>query len=136
VDPIKVVAPSSTILGNFASTKLYQKKEMKFNRIHKVSMSLGKYLIKLKTTFLASTICFTHSLGRHFNGGNKDHKHHHSSGMGDPSHELLGLKEALEMSHLPRAHDHQDARLADGPPQHALVCAFACLTKALLTILK
>ena len=32
--------------------------------------------------------------------------------------QFLGLEEALEMSHLPGAHDKEDGGLSQGPPEH------------------
>ena len=52
------------------------------------------------------------------------------------SHELLGLEEALEVPHLPRAHHDEDAGLRKGPPQHPLVRALACRPEPLLAVLK
>jgi len=49
--------------------------------------------------------------------------------------EFLGLKETLEMFHLPHAGDDEDRRLSDCPPQHSLIGALTCLTKPLFTVL-
>ena len=49
-------------------------------------------------------------------------------------HQLLGLEEALEMPHLPAAHDQEDACLGQGPPEDPLVGALAGLPEPLLTI--
>ena len=60
-----------------------------------------------------------------------------SSGTtGDGSDELLGLEEALEVPHLPRAHHDEDAGLRQGPPQHPLVRALARRAEPLLPILE
>ena len=48
--------------------------------------------------------------------------------------QFLGLEETLEMSHLPGAHDQEDAGLGQGPPQHSLVGALASLTEPLLSV--
>lgn len=50
-------------------------------------------------------------------------------------HQFLGLKEALEVLHLPNPGDDEDERLSDGPPENALVGALARHAKALLAIL-
>lgn len=50
--------------------------------------------------------------------------------------QFLGLKEALEMLHLPNAGEDEDERLSDGPPQDALVGALARQAKTLLPILQ
>lgn len=50
-------------------------------------------------------------------------------------HQLLGLKEALEMPHLPDASEDEDDGLSDGPPQDPLVGALTGQTEALFTIL-
>ena len=52
------------------------------------------------------------------------------------SDEFLGLEEALEMPHLPRAHHDEDAGLREGPPQHPLVRALARRAEPLLAVLK
>lgn len=51
------------------------------------------------------------------------------------SHQLFGLKEALEMSHLPDAGDDEDDGLSDRPPQNTLVRALARHSETLLTVL-
>ncbi len=51
------------------------------------------------------------------------------------SHQLFGLKEALEMSHLPDSCDDEDDGLSDRPPQNSLVRALARHTETLLTVL-
>lgn len=48
---------------------------------------------------------------------------------------LLGLKETLQVPHLPDACDDEDESLGDGPPQHTLVGALARHPEALFTIL-
>lgn len=50
-------------------------------------------------------------------------------------HQLLGLKEALEVTHLPDASEDEDDGLSDGPPQDPLVGALTDQTEALFTIL-
>lgn len=50
--------------------------------------------------------------------------------------QFLGLKEALEMLHLPNAGEDEDERLSDGPPQDALVGALARHAETLLSILQ
>ena len=55
---------------------------------------------------------------------------------GNGSDELLGLEEALEVPHLPRAHHDEDAGLRKGSPQHPLVRALARRPEPLLAILK
>lgn len=45
-------------------------------------------------------------------------------------HQLLGLKEALEMTHLPDASEDEDDGLGDGPPQDPLVGALTGQTEA------
>ena len=55
---------------------------------------------------------------------------------GNGSDELLGLEEALEVPHLPRAHHDEDAGLGEGPPQNPLVRALARLAEPLLAVLK
>lgn len=50
-------------------------------------------------------------------------------------HQLLGLKEALEVTHLPDAREDEDDSLCDGPPQDPLVGALTDQTEALFTIL-
>lgn len=50
-------------------------------------------------------------------------------------HQLLGLKEALEVTHLPDASENEDDSLSDGPPQDPLVGALTSQTEALFTIL-
>lgn len=50
--------------------------------------------------------------------------------------QFLGLKEALEMLHLPNAGEDEDERLSDGPPQDALVGALTRHAKTLLSILQ
>lgn len=50
--------------------------------------------------------------------------------------QFLGLKEALEMLHLPNAGEDEDERLGDGPPQDALVGALARQAETLLSILQ
>ena len=57
-------------------------------------------------------------------------------GVQSGSDQFLGLKEALEVLHLPEAREEENEGLCNGPPQHTLVCALACLTETLLTILK
>ena len=52
----------------------------------------------------------------------------------ESSDELLGLEEALEVLDLPGAHDEEDAGLGQGPPQHPLVGALACLAEPLLAV--
>ena len=49
-------------------------------------------------------------------------------------HQLLGLEETLEMSHLPTSHDQENPCLRQSPPEHPLVCALAGLSEALLTV--
>lgn len=49
-------------------------------------------------------------------------------------HQLLGLEEALEVTHLPDAREDEDDGLRDGPPQDSLVGALAGQTEALFTI--
>lgn len=51
-------------------------------------------------------------------------------------HQLLGLKEALEVTHLPDASEDEDGGLSDGPPQDSLVGALTDQTEALFTILR
>lgn len=51
-------------------------------------------------------------------------------------HQLLGLKEALEVTHLPDACEDENDGLSDGPPQDPLVGALTGQTKALFTILR
>lgn len=51
-------------------------------------------------------------------------------------HQLLGLKEALQVPHLPDASEDEDDSLSDGPPQDPLVGALTGQTKALFTILQ
>lgn len=53
-----------------------------------------------------------------------------------PLNQLLGLKEALQVLHLPDAGDDEDERLSDGPPEDALVGALARHAEPLLTILQ
>lgn len=53
-----------------------------------------------------------------------------------PSDEFLCLKEALEVPHLPDAHEDQDHCLAQRPPQHTGVCAVTDLPETLLTNLE
>lgn len=48
-------------------------------------------------------------------------------------HQLLGFKEALEVSHLPDTDGYEDEGLQNGPPQHPLVGALAGLPEALLS---
>ena len=60
-------------------------------------------------------------------------KHHKLNGGLD---ELLGLEEALEVAHLPRAHHDEDAGLGEGPPQNPLIRALARLAEPLLAVLK
>lgn len=48
-------------------------------------------------------------------------------------HQLLGFKEALEVSHLPDADGYEDESLQNRPPQHPLVGALAGLPEALLS---
>lgn len=50
--------------------------------------------------------------------------------------QFLGLKEALEMLHLPNAGEQEDEGLSDGPPQDALVGALARHAETLLSILR
>lgn len=50
------------------------------------------------------------------------------------SHQLFGLKEALEVLHLPDAGDDEDDGLSDGPPQNTLVRALARHAETLLTV--
>lgn len=50
--------------------------------------------------------------------------------------QFLGLKEALEMLHLPNAGEDEDEGLSDGPPQDALVGALARHAETLLSILR
>ena len=57
-------------------------------------------------------------------------------GLQKGSDQFLGLKEALEVLHLPEASEEEDESLCNGPPQHTLVCALARLTETLLAILK
>ena len=52
------------------------------------------------------------------------------------SDELLCLEEALEVAHLPDAHENEDDGLPKGPPQHTGVGAVAHRTETLLTQLK
>ena len=52
------------------------------------------------------------------------------------SDQFLGLKEALEVLHLPEAGEEEDEGLCNRPPKHTLVCALAGLTETLLAILK
>lgn len=49
-------------------------------------------------------------------------------------HQLLGLKEALEVTHLPDASEDEDDGLSDGPPQDSLVGALTGQTETLFTI--
>ena len=49
--------------------------------------------------------------------------------------EFLGLKEFLEMSHLPGTHNKENCCLSQRPPQDTLVGAFTCLTEAFFTYL-
>lgn len=51
-------------------------------------------------------------------------------------HQFLGLKEALQMLHLPNTSDDEDDRLSNGPPENTLVGALTRHAKALLTILQ
>ena len=48
---------------------------------------------------------------------------------------FLGLKEALEMPHLPDAHENEDDRLAQRPPQHPCIRTVTHLPKPLLPLL-
>ena len=48
-------------------------------------------------------------------------------------HQLLGFKEALEVSHLPDADGYENEGLQDRPPEHPLVGALAGLPEALLS---
>lgn len=48
-------------------------------------------------------------------------------------HQLLGFKEALEVSHLPDADGYENEGLQDRPPQHPLVGALAGLPEAFLS---
>lgn len=50
-------------------------------------------------------------------------------------HQLLGFKEALEVTHLPDASEDEYDGLGNGPPQDPLVGALAGKTEALFTIL-
>lgn len=49
-------------------------------------------------------------------------------------HQLLGLKEALQVPHLPDTSEDEDDCLSDGPPQDPLVGTLTGQTKALFTI--
>lgn len=49
-------------------------------------------------------------------------------------HQFLGFKESLEMTHLPGAHDQQNAGLSERPPEDSGVCALTRLTESLLPI--
>lgn len=49
-------------------------------------------------------------------------------------HQFLGLKEALEVLHLPNAGDEEDECLSDGPPENTLVGALTRHAKPLLAI--
>lgn len=53
--------------------------------------------------------------------------------LGGCLHQLLGFKEALEVSHLPDTDGYEDEGLQNGPPQHPLVGALAGLPEALLS---
>lgn len=50
-------------------------------------------------------------------------------------HQLLGFKEALEVTHLPDASEDEDDSLSNGPPQDSLVGALTGQTEAFFTIL-
>lgn len=50
-------------------------------------------------------------------------------------HQLLGLKKAFEVLHLPNACDDEDERLSNGPPEDTLVGALTRYAKPLLAIL-
>jgi hypothetical protein len=49
-------------------------------------------------------------------------------------HQLLSLKKALEVTHLPDASEDEDDGLSNGPPQDPLVGALTGQTKAFFTI--
>lgn len=51
-------------------------------------------------------------------------------------HQLLGLKEALEMTHLPDASEDENDGLRDGPPQDPLVGALTGQPEALFSVLR
>ena len=48
------------------------------------------------------------------------------------SDKFLGLKEALEVSHLPDAHEDKDDGLSQRPPQHTSISAVTHHPKSLL----
>ena len=49
--------------------------------------------------------------------------------------EFLGLEEALEVPHLPDAHEDEDDGLPQRPPQHSSIGAVADLPEPLFTLL-
>lgn len=51
-------------------------------------------------------------------------------------HQLLGLKEAFQVTHLPDSSEEEDGCLSNGPPQDPLVGALTGETEALFTILR
>lgn len=64
------------------------------------------------------------------------HAHTHLHTHTVTLHQLFGLKEALEVPHLPDAYGHQYDGLDDGPPEDSLVRAFAGLAETLLPVLE
>lgn len=50
--------------------------------------------------------------------------------------QFFGLKEALEVSHLPNPSKNEDGGLGYGPPQHPLVRALTCHAESLLSVLQ
>lgn len=51
-------------------------------------------------------------------------------------HQLLGLKEALEVPHLPDSSEDEDDSLGDGPPQDPLIGALTRQAEAFFTVLR
>lgn len=49
-------------------------------------------------------------------------------------HQLLGLKEALEVPHLPDSSEDEDDSLGDGPPQDPLIGALTRQAEAFFTV--
>lgn len=57
-------------------------------------------------------------------------------GQGGHLNQLLGLKEALQMPHLPDTSEDEDDGLGDGPPEHSLVGALASHPEPLFAVLE
>lgn len=88
----------------------------------------------LKSFFPFSPL--TTQVDRYLAGKVPNNRGERKGSYGETLHQLLGLKEALEVTHLPDASEDENDGLSDGPPQDPLVGALTGQTKALFPVLR